>query len=84
MIEEIIKAIQLKTLGKTHPKEIDFAIGSLLEAWLTRDTKGCRFCNKPLKGNKQFCSAECKKKWEKIHEARVLLGLRDLEQRGFD
>ncbi len=73
----------------------DEAIGSLLEHWLTRDTgQRCRFDNVPLAegsltdklrdASLRFCGAECRKAFETISEARVVLGLRDLNRRGFD
>lgn len=68
--------------------DLDQQIGSLLEAWLTRDTDGCRFCNAPLSGdpapNDQFCTSDCREKFDDIMEARTHLGSRDLEQRGYD
>ena len=68
----------------------DQVIGSILERWLTTPVKGkCRFCRKPLsnpnvKPPDQFCSPECKANWQKVMEARIAIGKRDLKKRGFD
>lgn len=69
--------------------DYDEAIGSILERWLTTPRKGkCRFCGKSiseeLKPSEQFCSSECKKSFEKVMDARVAIGLRDLKRRGYD
>lgn len=69
--------------------DYDQIIGSILERWLTTPCKGkCRFCREPvseeLKPPDQFCSEECKKKWQKVMEARLVIGKRDLDQRGYD
>lgn len=69
--------------------DIDEMIGSLLENWLTRKCKGqCRFCGNVVSQNlypkEQFCSEQCKANWQKVMEARVVIGERDLKRRGFD
>lgn len=68
--------------------DLDQQIGSLLEAWPTRDTDDCRFCNAPLSGDtepkNQFCTSDCREMFDDIMEARAHLGARDLQQRGFD
>jgi len=68
---------------------LDQLIGSLLENWLTRDTGNrCRFCNlelgDPREPGDRFCSARCKEDFNKVFEARLAIGKRDLDQRGFD
>jgi hypothetical protein len=72
--------------------DLDGSIGSMLEAWLTRDTgPRCRFDNVPLadRGLLQnpalrFCGPACREAFRKVQEARVVLGKRDLKRRGFD
>lgn len=70
---------------------IDVHIGSLLEAWLTRDTPGCDYCNEPLDeetvhrdSGLTFCDESCRVDYETVREARTVIGERDLRQRGFD
>ncbi len=65
------------------------AIGSELEYWLTRNTgRRCRFDNKPLAidapPDSRFCGLACKENFEKVVEARLVIGKRDLTRRGFD
>jgi len=66
----------------------DQALGSILERWLTTRVPGkCRFCRKSVKAENpkiQFCGPECKADWQKVFEARLVIGKRDLKQRGFD
>jgi len=71
--------------------EMNHDLGSLLEAWTTRDSPGCAFCNAPSPdytsedtGGREFCDEDCKEGFEKVIEARLALGRRDLEQRGYD
>lgn len=70
---------------------IDVHIGSLLEAWLTRDTPGCDYCNEPLiegetlrDAGLKFCDEACRVDYETVRETRLMIGERDLRQRGFD
>jgi hypothetical protein len=70
---------------------IDVQIGSLLEAWLTRDTPGCDYCNETLDedevlrdGGLTFCDSGCRSDYQTVREARLVIGERDLRQRGFD
>lgn len=69
---------------------LDQQIGSLLEAWYTRDVDEdqCRFCNErldePAPAQERFCDDECEDAFEKVFEARLAIGKRDLEQRGYD
>lgn len=71
--------------------DLNAKLGSLLEAWYTRDTAGCDFCNAPSPeyqdddtGQNEFCDEECKEAFEQIFEARLTLGNRDMAQRGYD
>lgn len=70
--------------------ELDQKIGSLLEAWINRPTgeANCRFCEEPLEeekpANKRYCSDDCEKALRKVMEARIAIGERDLQQRGYD
>lgn len=70
---------------------IDLNIGSLMEAWLTRDTPGCDYCNEPVFEGEtlrweglKFCDEGCRVDYETVREARSVIGERDLRQRGFD
>jgi hypothetical protein len=74
-------------------RDLDQQIGSLLEAWATRDVEGCRFCGASLDSepelSEQFCDderpwGECKTEYGKVMTARLAFSKRDLEQRGFD
>lgn len=73
---------------KPETKRLDQSIGSLLESWINRDTDDCRFCNEPVEGDpptsEQFCDDGCEENWELVSEARIAIGSRDLEQRGYD
>lgn len=68
--------------------DLDQQIGSILEAWINRDTKGvCRFCNEPVGDvapDERFCNDECKDRFETVMDARIAIGKRDLQQRGYD
>lgn len=69
---------------------LDQQIGSRLEAWTTRDTGAyCRFCadehvGENVPASERFCSATCENRFETVMEARIALGQRDLDQRGYD
>lgn len=70
---------------------VNHHIGSLLEAWLTRDTPGCDFCNECLSEESvhrnsglTFCDESCRVDYETVREARQVIGERDLRRRGFD
>lgn len=71
-----------------NPFNLDQQIGSLLEAWLTRETGAhCRFCNEwvgDLPPAELFCNEECKENWQTVQDARRAIGQRDMEQRGYD
>lgn len=67
---------------------IDDQLGSIIESWTTRDTgEGCRFCGEPV-GDvdpaEKFCDEKCSDRFDTVVEARIALGKRDVEQRGFD
>jgi hypothetical protein len=73
------------------PNWLDQHLGSILEAWTTRDVDGdrCRFCTDHLEApvedsSDQFCNEECAAAFETVMDARIALGHRDLEQRGYD
>lgn len=78
---------------------LDQAIGSLLERWLNEDTgELCTFCREErvrLKppdvsepagdwDGEKFCSRTCADRFGKVFEARLEIGKRDLDQRGYD
>lgn len=68
---------------------IDQQIGSLLERWATRDTEEyCRFCAVEHVGDVEpdakYCSEQCERRFQRIMEARIALGKRDLSLRGYD
>jgi hypothetical protein len=70
---------------------LDQQLGSLLEAWTTRDLPAdqCRFCTERLAEAvddpaEQFCDDDCEADFETVLDARVALGQRDLDQRGYD
>lgn len=71
-------------------ERLDQFIGSMLEAWINRDVDEdqCRFCNERLEEPKsaaeRYCSVECEQRMETVLEARVAIGKRDMEQRGYD
>lgn len=70
-------------------QQLDQKLGSILEAWINRGTPGaCRFCNEPVDGalepSEQFCSEQCEERFETVMDARIALGQRDMEQRGYD
>jgi hypothetical protein len=71
--------------------DLDQQLGSLLEAWTTRDVPACqcRFCNEQLfepvdDPAEQFCDCDCADAFETVLDARIALGNRDLHQRGYD
>ena len=76
--------------GWDHPVDLNDTIGSLLENWLTTNCPPgyCRFCRKPvdarLKPAVQFCDKKCHENWNIVSKARIVIGERDLEQRGYD
>jgi hypothetical protein len=66
----------------------DQLLGSILERWLTTRIPGkCRFCRSPLSARDSkegFCGLECQANWKKVFEARLVIGKRDVKQRGYD
>jgi transposase-like protein len=71
--------------------DLDQQLGSLLEAWTTRDVPSnqCRFCNEQLfepvdDPAEQFCDCDCADAFETVLDTRIALGNRDLHQRGYD
>ncbi len=69
----------------------DEAIGSELEYWLSgrEHPKGrCFFCGKPSNefrvGIREYCSERCRDDERAVFAARLAIGRRDLERRGFD
>lgn len=69
--------------------DLDQHIGSLLEAWTTRDTgEFCRFCAVEHVGDvepdEKFCSEDCETAFQTVLAARVAIGDRDLDERGYD
>lgn len=74
----------------TSPEWLDQQVGSIMEAWLTRETNPnqCRFCNNSLDWEadpaERFCDNDCEEAFEAVQEARVAIGERDLRQRGYD
>jgi hypothetical protein len=71
--------------------DLDQQLGSLLEAWATRDVAPdqCRFCNERLAEpvddpTERFCDDDCEAGFGTVVDARVVLGKRDLDQRGYD
>jgi hypothetical protein len=83
--ENFIDQIKIKTLDGN---QFDQILGSILEAWLVRKTNCCRFCNEKIDVKKdfknQFCSEICKIRFEKIFDARMMFGERDIRSRGYD
>lgn len=69
---------------------LDQQIGSIIEGWTTRETGGyCRFCALEYVGDdvdpsEQFCSDECEEHFQTVGKARILIGQRDMAQRGYD
>lgn len=68
---------------------IDAQIGSLLERWITIETgEYCRFCrtervpDEPIQD--RFCSEDCEQAFETVLNARLEIGKRDMDQRGYD
>lgn len=76
--------------GGTGRNQLDQQIGSLLEAWINRDVPSdrCRFCNEPLDDSEppaaRYCDESCEEAFDQVLEARLAIGRRDLDQRGFD
>jgi len=70
--------------------DYDQVLGSILERWLTTRVKGrCRFCRQLLPNptvhiKDQFCDEKCRGNWQKVMEARLVIGKRDFKQRGYD
>lgn len=70
--------------------ELDQAIGSIIKAWTTRDVDDdqCRFCNERLDEPKppaeRYCDETCEERMDKVFEARIAIGKRDMAQRGYD
>lgn len=77
-------------MNLNDPRHLDQQIGSLLEAWINRSVEDnqCRFCNdaldEPKPPSERYCDDECESAFEKVMDARVAIGNRDLEQRGYD
>jgi hypothetical protein len=71
---------------------LDQQLGSLIEAWYTRDVPDghCQFCNEAIdgepvtKGAHEYCDDSCRDDLEQVLQARLVIGERDLEQRGYD
>lgn len=77
--------------GGKGRNQLDQQLGSLLEGWINRDTPDdcCRFCNDPLGEPREspadrFCDIDCEEDFNTVLSARIALGKRDLNQRGFD
>lgn len=69
--------------------DLDQHIGSLIEAWTSRDTgEYCRFCAQEHVGavdpSERFCSEECEEAFRTVMEARFAIGRRDMDLRGYD
>lgn len=72
--------------------QADQLLGSVMENWVTRDVPHghCRFCNESVgddavtEGRQQFCDTDCKEQFQTVFSARLALGRRDLDQRGYD
>ena len=69
--------------------KLDQRIGTMLETWTTRDTGAyCRFCADERVGDvdeqDKFCSSKCRERFDQVLEARVAIGSRDMDQRGYD
>lgn len=67
---------------------IDQQLGRILETWITRDIpdRFCQFCNYEIEDpdRDEFCSEECQQRFDKVVEARAVIGKRDMEHRGYD
>lgn len=72
------------------PSQLDQQLGSILEGWINRDVRDdqCRFCNAQLDDEKpaadRYCDEECEEDFGTVMQARLALGRRDLNQRGYD
>ena len=70
--------------------QLDQQIGSIIESWATRDVdeNQCRFCNdelpEPRPADERYCSIDCEEAFQKVMDARIAIGKRDLAQRGYD
>lgn len=70
--------------------QLDQQIGSIIEAWTTRDVADdqCRFCNEELDEaeppDERFCSDDCEDDFRQVMDARIAIGKRDMDQRGYD
>lgn len=67
----------------------DQMIGSVLESWVNRDTgEYCRFCADvhvgDVESNEKFCSDECRERFDQVFDARLAIGKRDIDLRGYD
>jgi hypothetical protein len=77
-------------MNLNDPSHLDQHIGSLLEAWINRpvDDDQCRFCNATLDESappdERYCNSVCESSMEAVLDARIEIGSRDLEQRGYD
>jgi hypothetical protein len=73
-----------------NANELDQQIGSILEAWINRDVDDdqCRFCNEqldePAPPGDRYCDDECEAAMDQVFDARIAIGKRDMEQRGYD
>lgn len=76
------------TEPRTGRNLLDQQIGSYMEAWINRDTgENCRFCNEhvgDVPPDERFCDAECEEEFNRVMEARIAIGERDMDQRGYD
>ena len=67
---------------------VDRMIGSYLERWITMDTGiYCRFCRVEVAredGAGDYCCGDCEDSFRAVMEARIEIGNRDLDQRGYD
>jgi hypothetical protein len=75
--------------GPYWDSELDQQLGSIIEGWTCRDTgEYCRFCAVERVGDvppiEKYCSDECEERFNKVMAARLAVGKRDLEQRGYD
>lgn len=73
-----------------QPTRLDQQLGSLLESWVNRDLPAdrCRFCNEQLDEEQppedRYCDEDCEERFEAVLEARLAIGKRDIQQRGYD
>lgn len=76
-------------MSRVGRSQLDQQLGSILEAWVTQETGDrCRFCRqervRDASKNDRFCSEGCREDFKQVQQARLALGQRDLEQRGYD